>query len=122
MCTHFSLIADIFLCALVWGLPRGSASSVPDRSSASEEEICRIISIEVVVEIRKAIPKMFASIMTTLIDTFKKHYVVVTEATATAATTTITAARPQAVICYGIGNSTTQRHQSLMGSKTRLLR
>nr|KAJ0188610.1 hypothetical protein LSAT_V11C900456990 [Lactuca sativa] len=63
-------------------------------SGTSDEEICRIIHEEVAATIKEAIPNMFGSIKTTLIETFDERYTAVTEAVA-AATATIATARPQ---------------------------
>ena len=59
----------------------------PGSSGTNDEEIYRIIADEVAVSIREAMPKMFGSIKTTLIETFDERYVVV-------ANTDVAAARP----------------------------
>ena len=47
------------------------------RGSTSDKEICMILGEEVAVTIREAIPKMFRSIMITLIETFDERYVAI---------------------------------------------
>ena len=46
----------------------------PKSSGTSDEEIHRIIHEEVAAAIREAIPEMFGSIKTTLIETFDERY------------------------------------------------
>ena len=64
-------------------------------SGTSDEKIHKIIHEVVAATIREAIPEMFRSIKTMLIEIFDERYIVVTEATAAAATVALAAARPQ---------------------------
>ena len=65
----------------------------------SDEEIQRTILGEVARTIREAIPELFGSIKTTLIETFDERYVAVTEATVVAATAALPVATLQGVTC-----------------------
>ena len=66
----------------------------PEGGSANDEEICQIIHEEVDTTIREAIPDIFESINTTMIETFEERYVVVTEAATATAPTAVAPARP----------------------------
>ncbi|XP_023771156.1 ras-related protein SEC4-like, partial [Lactuca sativa] len=69
----------------------------PGSSGTSDDEICRMIHEEVATAIREAIPELFGSVKTTLIEAFDKRYVVVTEEAAAAATTAVATAPTAAV-------------------------
>lgn len=99
--------SDGFLVCFSMVVTRGSGSSDPERSCTSDDEIRRIVAIELAAEIRGAIPEMIGSINTTSIETFDECYVVVTEDAAFAATTVVVVVTLQGVIRYGIGSSTT---------------
>lgn len=74
-------------------ITRGSSSSDPERPGTSDKEILRIISAEVATPMREAIPEMFKSVKTTLIDLFDKRYTAFTEVAIAAATTSVATAR-----------------------------
>ena len=57
---------------------RGLGSNNPKRPSTNDDEIYRIVAEEVAATIREAIPEMFGSIKTTLIENFDERYVAVT--------------------------------------------
>ena len=65
-----------------------------ESSGISDDEIHRMIHDEVAAAIREAIPEMFGSIKTTLIEKFDERYAAVSEADAAAATAAVTAANP----------------------------
>ena len=67
----------------------------PRGGGTSDEEIRRIIAEEVTATIREAIPEMFRSIKTTLIETFEERYAVVIEVGTVAAAVALAIARPQ---------------------------
>ena len=95
-------------------ITQDSGSNDPERHSASDDVIRRIVATEVATTIREAIPKMFGSVKTTLIKTFDNRYVAVTEAAAAVATATLATVRPQEVIRWRIRSSPIQSHPSLM--------
>ena len=66
----------------------------PKNSGVSDDEIGMMIHDEVAATIHEAFPNMFGSIKITLIKTFDERYVVVSEATAAAATVAVADARP----------------------------
>ena len=66
----------------------------PESSSVSDKEIRRIIHEEVAANIMEAIPEMFRSIKTTLIDKFDECYATGTEVVAVAATAAVATSRP----------------------------
>ena len=94
----------------------------PESSGAGDDEIRRMIHKEVVAAIREAIPEMFKSIKTNLIETFDEHYAAVTEAAVVAATTVVAVVRPQGSDSLLYRSSATRSHQSLMGLRIRFPR
>ena len=74
---------------------QGSGSNNPDKPGTNDDDFRWIVAIEVTAEIRGAISEMFGSIKTMLIKTFDKRYATITEATVVAATTVVSAVRPQ---------------------------
>ena len=66
----------------------------PESSGDSHDEICWMIHDKVATTIREAIPEMFGSIKTTLIETFDERYAAVTKAPAAAVTAVVAATRP----------------------------
>lgn len=87
--------SDGFLVCFSMVVTRGLGSSDPERPSASDDEICRIVAAKVAAMIRGAILEMFGYIKTTLIETFDERYDSVTEAVAATTTTVVVVARPQ---------------------------
>lgn len=73
---------------------QGLGSSDLERQGIIDDEILRVITVEVAKTFREAIPEVFGYIKTMMIKLFDEHYVVFTEFVATATTTSVPTTRP----------------------------
>ena len=76
----FSLALTRFLVYFSIVYAQGLGFSGPERMGASDDEICRIIAMEVAATVRATILEVFGSIMSVMINMFDERYVSVTEA------------------------------------------
>lgn len=73
---------------------RGSGSGDPERQNTSCEDICGIISTEVAMAVREAIPEVVGSIKITMIKMFDELYVAITQVVAATTTAVVATTRP----------------------------
>lgn len=99
---------SFFLMYFSMVFTRGSCSRGLERQGSSDDEIRRIISVGVVVTVPEAIPEVFGSIKTMMIEMFDERYVVVIEVVVAATTATVIAARPHRVIQCSTRSSKTR--------------
>ena len=96
---------------------RGSVSSAggPERPRLGDDEIHDLITTHVILAVREAIPKVFQSIKTILIEIFGESYVVFHEVAAIIATATIIDAGLQGGGCMLYWEFVKTNPQSSMG-------
>ena len=78
-----------FIYSMVFIRCSGSGSSGPKRPGLTDDDIRELIATEVLVAVQGAIPEVFGSIKTVMIELFDERYADMDEVGIAAATTTI---------------------------------
>ena len=98
----------------------GSGAGGLDRPGLTVDNICELIASKVADVVWGAIPEVFGSIKTVMINLFNERYVVVSKVAAVAATVYVATTWIQKGDNSSFGTSATRSPQSLTGSRTGL--